>query len=107
MQFLLLACREQIYSFSSSFPFGNWSRTPHPYAHYEGDVFKVLKAFRILAGREERSEVLFSVPLNGSLTWNICCLVELQSHGKKVLQRHKSFLVTLCLKIFRLDFFSH
>ena len=47
--------------FFSSFPFGNQSRTPRPDTHYKGEVFKVLEAFRILAGRDERSKILFSI----------------------------------------------
>lgn len=51
--FLSAVNKYRLTFFSSSFPFGNQGRTPHPDARYEGHVFKVLKAFRILAGRDE------------------------------------------------------
>lgn len=44
--------------FFSSFPFGKQGCTPHPGAHYEGDVFKVLKDFRFLAGRGKKQNPL-------------------------------------------------
>lgn len=47
--------------FFSSFLFGSQGRTPHLGTYYKGDVFEVLNSFRVLAGRDERRKILFSV----------------------------------------------
>lgn len=47
--------------FFSSFLFGSQGRTPHLGTCYKGDVFEVLNSFRVLAGRDERRKILFSV----------------------------------------------
>lgn len=47
--------------FFSSLLCGSQGHTPHLDACYKGDVFKALNSFRILAGRDERGKILFSV----------------------------------------------